>query len=151
MNSINVIAANHCSIILSDLTVVLAQKVVVAESSNEDDEVPPAKMCKLFSNYRSKANKKRGDLNVSVRAELMCYIQTSSNEEAVDCLEFWKVHNKDFPRLKQVAMRMLAVPASSAPVERVFSHGGLIMCPHRSRLGEKTLSSLIFLKCNQPA
>lgn len=70
MNTINVIAANHCSIILSDLTVVEAQKVVVAESSNEDDEVPPAKMCKLFSNYRSKVNKKRGDLNVSVRAEL---------------------------------------------------------------------------------
>ncbi len=80
----------------------------------------------------------------------MCYIQTTSNEEAVDCLEIWRVHDKDFPRLKQVAMRVFAVPASSALVERVFSQGGLIMRPHRSRLGAKTLSNLIFLKCNQP-
>ncbi|KAI4801866.1 hypothetical protein KUCAC02_019734, partial [Chaenocephalus aceratus] len=35
-----------------------------------------------------------------------------------------------------------------APVERVFSHGGLIMRPHRARLSARTLSSLIFLKCN---
>lgn len=41
------------------LTVAEARKVIVAESCNEEDEVPPTKMCKLFSNYRSKANKKR--------------------------------------------------------------------------------------------
>jgi len=30
----------------------------------------------------------------------------------------------------------------------VLSHGGLIMTPHRSRMADKTLSSLVFLKFN---
>jgi len=33
-------------------------------------------------------------------------------------------------------------------VERVLSHSGLIMTHHRSRMADKTLSSLVFLKCN---
>lgn len=55
------------------------------------------------------------DHGSSVRAELNCYIQVSSGEEEVDCLDFWKMHAKVFPRLYIVAMRVLAVPASSAP------------------------------------
>ena len=46
-------------------------------------------------------------------------------------------------------MGTLSVPATSAPVERVFSRGGIIMRPHRVQLNDKLLSNLIFLKCNQ--
>uniref|UniRef100_A0A3B5PVV0 Uncharacterized LOC111606838 n=1 Tax=Xiphophorus maculatus TaxID=8083 RepID=A0A3B5PVV0_XIPMA len=46
-------------------------------------------------------------------------------------------------------LTVLSVPASSAPVERVFSRGGIVMRPHRARLGAKMLQSLIFLKCNE--
>ena len=55
-----------------------------------------------------------------------------------------KFLNKLFP----LAMRTLSVPATSAPVERVFSHSG-IMRPHRAQLSYKLLPNLIFLKCNQ--
>jgi len=41
------------------------------------------------------------------------------------------------------------VPATSAAVETVFSHGGLFMRPHRARLGHKVLSDLVFAKCNK--
>jgi len=44
---------------------------------------------------------------------------------------------------------MLCVPATSAAVERVFSHGGLFVRPHRARLGPKVLSDLVFSKCNK--
>lgn len=71
----------------------------------------------------------------------------SSDEEEVDCLDFWTRYAKVFPRLYLVAMRVLAVPATSVPVERVFSHGALITHLHQTRL--YALSSLIFLKCNQ--
>ena len=41
-----------------------------------------------------------------------------------------------------LAKRILSSPASSAPVERVFSQGGIIIRQHRSIM-------LTFLKCNE--
>ena len=38
--------------------------------------------------------------------------------------------------------RILAVPASSAPVERVFSNSELIVHPHRAEMSDKLLESL---------
>lgn len=64
-----------------------------------------------------------------------------------DCLEFWNRHAKGFPRLHRVAMRVLSVPATSVPVERVFSQGGIIMDPHRARLSAKKPFMLNFV-CN---
>ena len=41
--------------------------------------------------------------------------------------------------------RVLCTPASSAPVERVFSQSGLLVRPHRARTSDKLLESLFFL------
>ncbi|XP_073714182.1 uncharacterized protein [Misgurnus anguillicaudatus] len=136
--------------IMIDLLLVEAQKVTIPEGSSEEDEeepLVPAKTPWLFSGYRKKGTKKKADHHTSCKDGVICYIHVCSEEE-VDCMDFWEKHAKIFPRLYIVSMKLLAVPATSAPVERVFSHGGLIMRPHRARLGAKTLSSLIFLKCN---
>ncbi|CAF3940844.1 unnamed protein product [Rotaria sordida] len=45
-------------------------------------------------------------------------------------------------------LKVLCVPATSAPVERVFSQSGLLIRPHRSRLSKDMLSKLTFVKCN---
>jgi len=45
--------------------------------------------------------------------------------------------------------KISGVPASSAPVERVFSYGGVIVRPHRARPEDQMLSALIYLKCNE--
>jgi len=50
--------------------------------------------------------------------------------------------------LFEPALRALSVPASSALVERIFSHEGIVMSPHRARMTDKTLTSIVFLKCN---
>lgn len=120
-----------------------AQKVTIPEGSSEEDEEEtpvPAKTPRLFSGYRKKSTKKKADHHTSCKDEVIRYIQVCSEE--VDCMDFWQKHAKIFPRLYLVSMKLLAVPATSAPVERVFSHGGLIMRPHRARLSAKTLSSL---------
>jgi len=43
--------------------------------------------------------------------------------------------------------RILAGPASLAPVERVFSKSGLIVRPHHAKMSDKLLESLVFAKC----
>jgi len=45
--------------------------------------------------------------------------------------------------------KIFCVPASSAPVECVLSHGGVIMRPHRARLGDRMLPALVYLECNE--
>ena len=50
------------------------------------------------------------------------------------------------PALYKLAMQVLSVPASSAPVERIFSTAGLIMRSHRSRLSSVNLEMLGCIK-----
>ena len=45
--------------------------------------------------------------------------------------------------------RTPCVPAMSAPVERVFNHGGIVVRPHRSSLAPQKLHKILFLKCNK--
>jgi hypothetical protein len=41
------------------------------------------------------------------------------------------------------------VVIDAAPVERIFSHGGIFMRPHRARMSDRVLSDLMILKCNK--
>jgi len=82
-------------------------------------------------------------------AELLAKIEDDDDDEPEECLEFWHNRRKELPTLFKLAMKVHAVPATSAAVERVFSHGGIIMRPHRARMGDKTLSNIFFLKCNK--
>lgn len=63
----------------------------------------------------------------------------------------WELFGKDsrFQQLHPLLEKLLCVPATSAPVERVFSHGGLFMRAHRARMGPKLLCELVFAKCNK--
>jgi len=54
-----------------------------------------------------------------------------------DCLSFWQRNQATLSKLYLPAMRALGVPASGVAVERVFSHAGIIMRPHRSRISDK--------------
>ena len=54
----------------------------------------------------------------------------------------------EFVPLGYLFERILAVPASSAPVVTVFSISGLIIRPHRAKMSDKLLKSLVFAKCS---
>jgi len=86
----------------------------------------------------------------SLQQQILKYLEIDAKieDDGFDCLVFWQQHRLQFDKLYHPAIRALSVPASSAPIERVFSQGGLIMRPHRARLSDAKLSSLIFLKCN---
>lgn len=54
-----------------------------------------------------------------------------------------------YPRLYDLSLKYLTVPATSAPIERVFSQSGYIMRSHRAKLTTKNVCLLTFLKCNK--
>lgn len=115
-----------------------------ANQPSEEDISAQSTSSGLFAGY-----KRRRVEPTTVSAQLASYIAICEDFEHSDVLTFWSTNRSRLSKLFPLAMRVLSVTASSAPVERVFSHGGLIMRPHRARLGDTILSNLIFLKCNQ--
>ena len=87
------------------------------------------------------------------RWQLVRYLQqeASCSAPGFSVLQFWQEMAKKLPTLSKLAYKVISVPASSAPVERVFSRGGtcIIMRPHRARLSAEMLGMLMFLKCNE--
>jgi len=51
--------------------------------------------------------------------------------------------------LKKLVKRIFSVQASSAPIERAFSHAGLIFSSKRTNLSERLFRDLVFLRVNQ--
>ena len=54
-----------------------------------------------------------------------------------------------YPTLAVIAKHVLSVPASSTPVEHLFSGAGKIFRPDRCRMKDTTFEHLIFIKCNK--
>ena len=107
-----------------------------------EDCPPPPKQSKLFANYTRASS---APTPTSLQ-QITKYLEMADIED--NCLSFWQRNQATLDKLYAPAMRALSVPASSSAVERVFSHGGIIMRPHRARMSDKLLSNLIFLKCN---
>lgn len=102
----------------------------------------------LFASY--KRRRVEAEADNSAISQLNAYIKLCDDfdPQSQNVLQFWFVNKTRLNKLLPLALRIFSVPASSAPIERVFSHGGIIMRPHRARLGDTMLSKLIFLKCN---
>lgn len=83
-------------------------------------------------------------------AELGFYKQVTRLELGKNPLEWWKENAKYYPLLSPVARKWLAVPASSAASERLFSAAGLVVTSKRTRLKSEKVESLVFLKAAWP-
>ena len=64
-------------------------------------------------------------------------------------LEWWRIHFCKYPNIWKLASCILAVPATSASSERVFSAATNIVNKKRVRLKPETLDLLIFLRGNK--
>ena len=64
-----------------------------------------------------------------------------------DLIEFWTRKDiiKKFGVLSMVALKVLTIPASTAPSERIFSSAGIIFNAKRQRLSVENVESLVFL------
>lgn len=61
-------------------------------------------------------------------------------------LKFWHAHEDRFPILSSLAFKYLAMPASSASVERLFSVAGGIISARRASMTIETAEKVIFYR-----
>ncbi|XDV45301.1 hypothetical protein PO909_013419 [Leuciscus waleckii] len=70
--------------------------------------------------------------------EVLEYLKSGSEMGVLD----------NFPRIKNLSLKYNTAPASSAPVERLFSLGSLVLTPRRNRLGDKRFERLLLMRYN---
>jgi hypothetical protein len=66
--------------------------------------------------------------------------------ETDDPLEWWRTRKNTYPLLATLARRVLAVPATSASAERLFSKAGLTLTDKRNRLSGDSVELLVWLR-----
>ena len=92
----------------------------------------------LFNSQREEQVRVSG-----LEQEMRRYEASGNPGRNVDVLDFWKQNQDVFPLLAKMARIVLAIPASSAKSERVFSTGGLIVTPRR--FDHKYIGMMIFV------
>jgi hypothetical protein len=65
--------------------------------------------------------------------------------EHTNPLAWWREHCVAYPRVAAIARRVLCIPATSAPSERVFSQAGLTIANARAGLLHEHAADLVFL------
>nr|XP_047132296.1 uncharacterized protein LOC124811111 [Hydra vulgaris] len=84
---------------------------------------------------------------VKAAQEVDFFFNHSIIEKKEDVFNYWK-HEEKFPLLKELALKLLAPPASSVFSERLFSEYGNIFEKKRSRLLPQCGEMLLFIHHN---
>ena len=100
-------------------------------TDNADSAPPPQKKISLFDQYEAAAPSDDSHASPTALSEFRRYLELCDTGcgTPLPCLEFWAQQSVVLPRIHEVALKALAVPATSAPVERVFSSGGMFEAP----------------------
>ena len=118
--------------------------IATLENANSLDCFPP------YDSHTQKRKVGAENIALTAKNQFVKYLEEvdgyDQTEGSCHVFPFWSDNKKKFLHLSNLAMRVLSIPASSAPVERVFSRGGLIMRPHRARLGARDTFKTYFSK-----
>lgn len=106
----------------------------------------------LFAAARARIAEKRRQatetLVDSVDQELQMYFNDIKASDGGSCSDdpftFWIKQAKRLPQMFNVAVDVLSIPATTAPVERIFSRASFILSKKRHNLKDKKLESELF-------
>lgn len=125
------------------------------DDRNSDDESPAAEkksntknqfLLNLIEKYSLKNEKT--DIEKKVDMECSNYLNLPPRQSNMDILEYWKKNQFTFPNLSKLASRVLCVPATSTPSERVFSIAGTVINKKRSTINPNNVNKIIFIHDN---
>lgn len=131
-----------CATMLKEVSDACAQDPVASTSVPTVE--PPSKKPR-FDDFEELCDTVDG--LTSDRNELSEYVNLKVAKETDICC-FWRENKFVFPKLYQIACRVLCVPASSSASERVFSLAGRILEKRRTSLSSSNVNSLLFLNSN---
>ena len=83
-----------------------------------------------------------------ITTDLTCYTSAPMLDSEEDPLVWWKFQSKNYPILSKLAKKYLAVCATSAASERLFSTSGKVVSPLRASLKPEKVEMLVFLSKN---
>jgi len=92
-----------------------------------------------------------GDISLELamyKADKGCLLN-NENGNYYDPLEWWKGNHTKFPKVWLLAQRILSIPATSAPPERVFSAAANIIDKKRARITTDNAELVMFLRGNK--
>ena len=78
--------------------------------------------------------------------EIDRYLAMPSSDMAP--LDWWRIHEPEFPHIAEVARTYLAIMATSVPSERLWSVSGNVMTKKTARLSNKNLEAQVILHIN---
>lgn len=116
------------------------------ENETPDDQPAKKKQRKscLFASYKNSLP----NTSINYEAQLVKYLN-AINEPGFSADDWPNIcTSSEFKCLRPLFSRIFSIPASSAPVERIFSQSGLIVKPHRAKMCDNLLETLVYLKCN---
>jgi hypothetical protein len=98
-----------------------------------------------FDDYMSKKPQVR---STYVRTELDLYLEEEvlPRTQELDIIQWWKVGGLKYPTLRKIARDVLAILVTTVASESVFSTGGRIISPHRSRLAPSMVQALMCMQ-----
>ncbi|XP_055590435.1 zinc finger BED domain-containing protein 4-like [Uranotaenia lowii] len=85
---------------------------------------------------------------VAAIIELDKYVAELHLQRKNDPLLWWEERKSVYPRLYQMVLKRLCIPATSVPCERIFSKAGQICNDRRSRLSSSNMQKIIFVNHN---
>jgi hypothetical protein len=83
-----------------------------------------------------------------MRTELDLYLEepTLPRTQELDIISWWQHAGIKYPTLRKIARDIMAIPVTTVASESVFSTGGRVISPHRSRLAPKTVEGLMCMQ-----
>ena len=136
----------------SDVAVLHGARILPAEDdpwaeANEEVPLPGIPPINLHEVHR-KVNEELVEYRALLRIDMRETLENGEKGKFSEPLLWWKNREKSFPTLSKIARRILCIPGTSAPSERVFSVAGLTISKMRAKLDCENASCLIFLRDN---
>ena len=117
----------------------------------EDPNFDPVDAC-LQEVYGPRPTSRSGSSSLMIQATMELELYTNKKDGVADkdrnVLSWWQDNSRRLPLLARLARKILAIPASSATSERVFSTAGEICSERRTNLSVTNIEMLVYMKEN---